>query len=100
MIITIISPLRFKSTIIDKYNELSLQGHVVLLPVEGNLIDVDKETEDKLMFLHRQKIDLSDEVLVLNVGGYMGRGTYEEIGYATIKGKPISYLVEIEKGEI
>jgi hypothetical protein len=42
--------------------------------------------------LHKRKIDLADEVLVLNVGGYIGDSTRSEIEYAKAHGKPIRYL--------
>jgi hypothetical protein len=50
------------------------------------------ELKEKLDELHRHKINLADEVLVLNVGGYIGQSTASEIVYATSKGKPIRYL--------
>lgn len=42
--------------------------------------------------LHLRKIDISTEVMVLNVGGYIGESTRREIQYATSTGKPIKYL--------
>jgi hypothetical protein len=42
--------------------------------------------------LHKRKIDLADEVLVLNVGGYIGDSTRSEIEYAQTLGMPIRYL--------
>lgn len=42
--------------------------------------------------LHKRKIDIADEVLVLNVGGYIGESTRSEIEYATAHGKPVRYL--------
>jgi hypothetical protein len=42
--------------------------------------------------LHKRKIDLCDEVLVLNVAGYIGDSTRSEIEYAIAAGKPIRYL--------
>src|SRR5436190_9845481 len=42
--------------------------------------------------LHKRKIDLADEVLILNVGGYIGDSTRSEIEYAEKVGKPIRYL--------
>ena len=42
--------------------------------------------------LHKRKIDLADEVLVLNVGGYVGSSTRSEIEYAQAHGKPIRWL--------
>lgn len=42
--------------------------------------------------LHRHKIDLADEVLILNVGGYIGPGTARERAYAERRGKRVRYL--------
>lgn len=50
------------------------------------------EQKIALDVLHKQKIDLSDEVLVLNVGGYIGDSTRSEIEHATKAGKPVRYL--------
>ena len=41
---------------------------------------------------HKQLIDISDEVLVLNVGGYIGESTLSEIHYAQASDKPVRYL--------
>jgi hypothetical protein len=48
--------------------------------------------KDRLDCLHRRKIDMSDEILVLNVDGKIGHSTQREIEYATKTGKPIRYL--------
>jgi hypothetical protein len=48
--------------------------------------------KDRLDELHKRKIDLADEILVLNVGGYIGNSTRSEIGYALRQGKRIRYL--------
>lgn len=42
--------------------------------------------------LHRAKIDLADEILVLNVDGYVGEATAREIAYAKLQGKGIRWL--------
>lgn len=42
--------------------------------------------------LHKRKIDLADEVYVLNVGGYIGDSTRSEIAYAVAHRKPVRYL--------
>lgn len=49
---------------------------------------------DNLVELHKRKIDLADEVLVLNVGGHIGDHTADEIAYALWRGKPVVYLEE------
>lgn len=47
---------------------------------------------DILDELHLRKIDLADEVLVVNVNGYIGEGTKREIKYAIAHGKPVKFL--------
>ena len=42
--------------------------------------------------LHLRKIDLADEVFIVNVDGYIGDSTRREIAYATAHGKPVRYL--------
>ena len=49
-------------------------------------------TKEQCDELHKRKIDLADEVLVLNVGGYVGESTRSEIEYAIGNGKPVKYL--------
>lgn len=43
--------------------------------------------------LHLRKIDLADDVFVINPGGYIGDRTRIEIDYALSVGKPVKYLV-------
>jgi hypothetical protein len=42
--------------------------------------------------MHKRKIDMADEIFVINVGGYIGSSTASEIKYAQATGKPIKYL--------
>lgn len=64
----------------------------------GEGIGHDSKEKVALDELHKRKIDLSDEVLVLNVGGYMGVSTQSEIAYAIEHGKPVRYLESPKKG--
>jgi len=43
--------------------------------------------------IHKCKIDMSDEILVLNINGYIGDRTRSELNYAIEHGKPVSYYV-------
>lgn len=56
--------------------------------------DLTPEQKVALDQLHKHKIDLADEVLVLNVGGYVGESTRREIAYARAHGKPVRWLEE------
>lgn len=42
--------------------------------------------------LHLRKIDLADEIFVINKDGYIGESTRREIEYAKAKDKPVRYL--------
>ena len=42
--------------------------------------------------MHKRKIDMADEIFVINVGGYIGSSTRSEIEYATATGKTVRYL--------
>lgn len=45
----------------------------------------------ELAVLHLAKIDLADEVMVINVGGYVGESTRREIAHAESTGTPVRY---------
>ncbi len=53
--------------------------------------------------LHMRKIELADEVLILNVGGYIGDSTRNELEYAKKLGKRVRFLeketTERERGD-
>lgn len=55
------------------------------------------DVKSRLDELHKRKIDLSDEVLVLNVGGYVGESTRSEIEYARATGKTVRWLESVAK---
>lgn len=52
-----------------------------------------QRTKDMLDELHLRKIEMADEVLVLNVGGYIGDSTRREIAHARSLGKRVRFLV-------
>ncbi len=58
----------------------------------GETIGCTPEQKIALDELHKRKIDIADEILVLNVGGYIGESTRSEIAYAERLRKPIRYL--------
>jgi hypothetical protein len=68
----------------DMRSDADLFGH--LLPDEIEQVKADLDD------LHKRKIDLADEILVLNVGGYIGSSTRGEIDYAEAYGKRIRWL--------
>jgi len=57
-----------------------------------HLVEME-DVADKMDELHKRKIDLADEIFVVNVKGYIGKSTRSEIKYAKKLGKKITYLV-------
>lgn len=62
--------------------------------VHSEDIGCTPEQKRTLDELHMRKIDIADEILVLNVGGYLGASTKREVAYAQAKGKRIRWLEE------
>ena len=50
------------------------------------------KTKEMLDDMHKRKIDMADEIFVINVGGYIGDSTRSEIDYAIEHGKKVRYL--------
>lgn len=74
--------------------ELTLAGNIVIsVGCFGHSGDVLTEKQ-KIMLddMHKRKIDMADEIFVINVGGYIGESTKSEIEYAKSQGKKVFYL--------
>lgn len=101
MIITISGSTKFKDEMLEWAKYLTKLGFIVLMPfVFAHYGDTITEQEKEMLDnLHKQRIDLSDGVLVINVGGYIGKSTASEIEYAKSKNKIIRYLELIEGKE-
>jgi len=54
------------------------------------------KTKEMLDDMHKRKIDMSDEIFVINVNGYIGESTKSEIEYAKSTGKKVNYLEDIK----
>ncbi len=94
-IITLCGSTRFKEQFIEQQARLTLEGNIVItVGLFGHLEGLDMEGETKKMLdeLHLRKIDIADEIFVINPGGYIGSSTKNEIEYARLGGKKITYL--------
>jgi len=95
MVICISSSMKFEEEIKDQCRKLTSEGHIVLTPVIGIGGHELFGKGSPLMTFHKDKINLSDMILVLNVGGYIGDGVRKEIDYAITRNIPIEYLEPI-----
>ena len=94
-IITLCCSTRFKQAYIDWNARLTLQGHIVLsvgLFAHADGVPLTPEQKADLDALHKAKIAISDEIMVLDVGGYIGESTRSEIAFAEAHGIPVRYL--------
>ncbi len=95
-IITLCGSMNFEEEFIKMQEKLTLQGNIVFTPnfcIKKDKITLD--TKKMLDEIHKQKIDMSNEIYVINCGGYIGESTKSEIEYAKANGKKISYLENI-----
>ena len=105
-IICLCGSTRFTDEMLVKSWELAKQGIITLswcaLPEsyprgeDRNHIGDQEGVKALVDELHKRKIDLCDEVLVINVGGYIGDSTRSEIAYARKLGKRIRWLEATE----
>lgn len=89
-IVCICGSARFVEEMREANRELTFAGAIVVAPGEADGLVAD-EQKAVLDALHLRKIDLSDRVMVVNPGGYIGESTSREIAYARAAGKPVSF---------
>ena len=98
-VITICGSMRFSNEMMKISEELELKQGYAVIQCVYNVKDqkyegLDIEILDKI---HRKKIDISDAIYVVNVDGYIGSSTKNEIEYAKILGKEILSLEPLEQ---
>ena len=104
-VITLCGSTRFKDEFLKVQKELTLKGNIVIsVGLFGHSGDNEvwenmdegtlTKTKEMLDDMHKRKIDMADEIFVINVGGYIGSSTKSEIEYAVKKGKKVNYLEE------
>lgn len=97
-VVTICGSYKLKKEMIDIAEKLTLEGNCVLMPNELSRNSKDDYTlEEALMIdkMHKEKIKLSDAILVVNVDGYIGNSTKSEIEYAKSLNKEILYYTDL-----
>lgn len=96
-IVCLCGSTRFKDAFIRANFDETMTGKIVLSVglyshADKEVYSPSEEEKRKLDELHLRKIDLADEVLFLNVGGYIGESTKRELEYARKHGKIIRFL--------
>jgi hypothetical protein len=96
-IITLCGSTRFKDEFLSEQKRLTLEGNIVisvgLFGHSGDTEGWSDSTKEMLDDMHKRKIDLADEIFVINVGGYIGSSTRSEIDYAIKTWKAVKYMM-------
>ena len=101
-VVTLCGSTRFKEQFMEAQKRLTLEGYIVIsVGLFGHAGDQEvwdgmdegtlSKTKEMLDDMHKRKIDMADEIYVINVGGYIGDSTRSEIQYAEAHGKPVRY---------
>ena len=110
-VVTLCGSTRFKEQFMDAQKRLTLAGYIVIsVGLFGHAGDQEvwdgmdegtlSKTKEMLDDMHKRKIDMADEIYVINVGGYIGDSTRSEIQYAEEHGKPVRYYQNIRTWEM
>ena len=105
-VITLCGSTRFKEQFMEAQKRLTLEGNIVIsVGLFGHAGDQEvwdgmdegtlSKTKEMLDDMHKRKIDMADEIYVINVGGYIGDSTRSEIQYAEEHGKTVRYYQDI-----
>lgn len=101
LIVALCGSTRFKAEFEQTAAQLTMAGVIVVKPdvfmndghaEKAHLPAVKEADKAALDELHKRKIDLADEVIVVSDdSGYFGASTRGEIAYAQGRGKPVRY---------
>ena len=102
-IVTLCGSTKFKKEFLEIQKKLTLLGYIVIsVGLFGHSGDNEvwenmdegtlTKTKEMLDDMHKRKIDMADEIFVINVGGYIGDSTKSEIEYAKSTNKKVNFL--------
>ncbi len=98
-VITLCGSIRFKEAFLQAQKRLTLEGNIVisvgLFDHSGDDEVWTEGTKEMLDDMHLRKIDIADEIFVINDDGYIGESTRQEIEYAQKTGKAVRYLEDL-----
>lgn len=95
-VVTLCGSMKFQSDMMELAEKLAREGECVLTPVYMVMKDREfSEEEVKRLKLEQfKRIELADEIFVVNVDGYVGESTIAEIEFAERNGKMVRWMEE------
>ena len=105
-VVTLCGSTKFKDEFLREQKRLTLEGNIVLsVGLFGHSGDNEvwegmddgtlTKTKEMLDDMHKRRIDMSDEIFVINKGRYIGASTRSEIDYAIKTGKKVVYMENV-----
>ena len=98
-IIAVCGSYKFRKEMAEVAEIMTLAVNCVLTPNEltrGSKDDYTEEEAQLIDMMHKEKIRLSDAIIVVNVGGYVGNSTQSEITFAKKLNKEIMYYTDLK----
>ena len=106
-VITLCGSTKFKDDFMREQKRLTLEGNIVIsVGLFGHSGDSEvwenmdegtlTKTKEMLDDMHKRKIDMADEIFVINKDGYIGTSTRSEIEYAISTNKIVNFMEEIK----
>ena len=97
-IVTICGSMKFTKEMLKIASDIETKnGYCVIQCVYDIDENATQEEMANVVNAHWKKIDISDAIYVVNIGGYIGNSTRNEINYALSKGKEVIYHENIEE---
>lgn len=99
-IITVCGSYKFKKEMLEIAEKMTLNGNCMLMPIDLTKPNKEAYSKDEALMIdkmHKEKIKLSDAILVVNVNGYIGNSTKSEIKFAKLLNKEILYYTDLIK---
>lgn len=102
-VVALCGSTKFKEQFMTCQKNMALQGNIVMMPCVFNhvgdpcdayQIELTDKQQTMLAEMEHRRIDMCDEVYVINVDGYIGEQTKAMIEYAEKTGKTVSYMVK------
>lgn len=94
-IVCLCGSLRFSREFATERTRLTLELAIILAPEAADASGLNPSLIRALGELHLRRIDLADEVRIVNPGGHIGEATRREIAYADALGKRVTYVDEL-----
>ena len=97
-VITICGSMRYSKEMMKIAEELELKNGYAVIQCVYNIDGQRNEGIDASILdkIHRKKIDISDAIYVVNIDGYIGNSTKNEIEYAKNNGKEVIYHEKVD----